>query len=154
MWWGKNFHAAVGTYPAVVKLTPASSPFWLIQQIISKVTGRTPKDIPGLFAEKEEEVFAKELPDHLASYKDTGIGKTALLAIKSILKTPLNVTDWLVKSLEANKTYSNLTSNIASAVNLKNTLQERLHTNAANDIAPTAKLREIIQGKQLVQAFS
>ncbi len=154
MWWGKNFHAAVGTYPAVIKLTPASSPFWLIQQITSKLTGRAPKDIPGLFAEKEEEVFAKELPDHLASYKDTGIGKTALLAVKSILKTPLNVTDWFMKSREANKIYSNLTSNIASAANLKNTLKERIHTNAANDIVSTAKLREIIEGKQLAQALN
>jgi hypothetical protein len=138
MWWGKNFHAAVGTYPAIIKLSPASSPFWLIQQITSKLTGRTPKDIPELFAEKKEEVFAKELPDHLASYKDIGIGKTTLLAIKSILKTPLNVTNWLVKSREANKIYSNLTSNIALAANLKNNLQERIHANATNNIAPTA----------------
>ncbi|NBV99439.1 MAG: hypothetical protein EBR67_08025 [Proteobacteria bacterium] len=154
MWWGKNFHAAVGTYPAVIKLTLTSSPFWLIQQITSKLTGRAPKDIPGLFKEKEEEVFAKELPDHLASYKDTGIGKTAFLAFKSILKTPLNVTDWLIKSREANKIYSNLTSNIASAANLKNTLKERIHTNVVNNIAPTAKLREIIEGKQLAQALN
>jgi hypothetical protein len=143
MWWGKNFHAAVGTYPAVIKLTLTSSPFWLIQQITSKLTGRAPKDIPGLFKEKEEEVFAKELPDHLASYKDTGIGKTAFLAFKSILKTPLNVTGWLVKSREANKTYSNLTDSIVSAANLKNTLKERIDSNAANNMLPTAKLREI-----------
>ena len=154
MWWGKNFHAAVGTYPAVIKLSPASSPFWLVQQITSKITGRTPKDIPGLFKDKEEEVFAKELPDHLASYKDTGIGKTALLAVKSILKTPLNVTDWFMKSREANKIYSNLTNNIVSAANLKNTLKERIHTNVANNIAATAKPREIIQGKQLAQALN
>lgn len=154
MWWGKNFHAAVGTYPAVVKLTPASSPFWLIQQITSKITGRTPKDIPGLFAEKEEEVFAKELPDHLASYKDTGIGKTALLVVKSIFKSPLNVADWLVKSREANKTYSNLTESIVLAANLKNTLKERIQANAANNIVSTAELRNIAQGKQLAQAFS
>ena len=154
MWWGKNFHAAVGTYPAVIKLSPVSSPFWLIQQITSKVTGRTPKDIPGLFKEKEEEVFAKELPDHLASYKDTGIGKTTLLAVKSILKTPLNVTDWLVKSGEANKIYSDLTSNIASAANLKNTLKEKIQTSTANNIAPTTQLRNTPQEKQLAQAFS
>jgi hypothetical protein len=154
MWWGKNFHAAVGTYPAVVKLTPASSPFWLIQQITSKITGRAPKDIPGLFAEKEEEVFAKELPDHLVSYKDTGIGRTALLAVKSILKTPLNVTDWFMKSREANKIYSNLTESIVLAANLKNTLKERIQANAANNIISTAELRNIAQGKQLAQAFS
>jgi hypothetical protein len=143
MWWGKNFHAALGTYPGIVKLSPASSPFWLIQQITSKLTGRTPKDIPGLFADREEEVFAEELPDHLASYKDTGIGKTALLAVKSIFKSPLNVADWLVKSREANKTYSNLTDSIVSAANLKNTLKERIDSNAANNMLPTAKLREI-----------
>jgi hypothetical protein len=154
MWWGKNFHAAVGTYPAVIKLNPVSSPFWLIQKITSKLTGRTPKDIPGLFKEKEEEVFAKELPDHLASYKDTGIGKTALLAVKSILKTPLNVTDWLIKSREANTIYSNLTSNIASAANLKNTLKEKIQTSTANNIAPTTQLRNTPQEKQLAQAFS
>lgn len=154
MWWGKNFHAAVGTYPAVIKLSPASSPFWLIQQITSKLTGRTPKDIPGLFADKEEEVFAKELPDHLATYKNTSIGKTVFLAVKSILKTPLNVTDWLVKSQEANKIYSNLTSNIASAANLKNTLKERIQANAANNIVSTKNLRNTPQEKQLAQAFS
>ncbi|MEB3315980.1 MAG: hypothetical protein VKK32_07190 [Candidatus Melainabacteria bacterium] len=154
MWWGKNFHAAVGTYPAVIKLTPVSSPFWLIQQITSKLTGRAPKDIPGLFKEKEEEVFAKELPDHLASYKDTGIGKTAFLTLKSILKTPLNVTDWLVKSREANKIYSNLTSNIVKAANLKDTLREKIQTSAANDIVSTENLGNTPQEKQLAQAFS
>ncbi len=154
MWWGKNFHAAVGTYPAVIKLTPVSSPFWLIQQITSKLTGRAPKDIPGLFKEKEEEVFAKELPDHLASYKDTGIGKTAFLTLKSILKTPLNVTDWLVKSREANKIYSNLTSNIVKAANLKDTLREKIQTSATNNIVSTAEPRNIAPEKQLAQAFS
>ncbi len=154
MWWGKNFHAAVGTYPAVIKLSPASSPFWLVQQITSKITGRTPKDIPGLFKDKEEEVFAKELPDHLASYKDTGIGKTLLLAVKSILKTPLNVTDWFRKSQEANKIYSNLTSNIASAANLKNTLKEKIQASSANNIVATTQLRNRAQEKQLAQAFS
>jgi hypothetical protein len=133
MWWGKNFHAAIGTYPAIIKLTPASSPFWLIQQIGSKLTGRTPKDIPGLFKDREEEVFAKGLPEHLASYKNTSIPKTAFLAIKSILKTPLNVTDWLVKSQEANKIYSNLTDSIVKASTLSNTLKDKLH-NQSNEM--------------------
>jgi hypothetical protein len=82
------------------------------------------------------------------------MGTTTLLAVKSILKTPLNVTDWLVKSREANKIYSDLTSNIASAANLKNTLKERIQINAANDIASTENLRNTPQEKQLAQAFS
>ena len=132
MWWGKNFHAAIGTYPAIIKLTPTSSPFWLIQQIGCKLTGRTPKDIPGLFKDKEEEVFAKGLPDNLVNYKNTGIAKTALLTVKSILKTPLNVTDWIVKSQEANKIYSNLTNSIVKASTLSNILKDRLN-NQSNE---------------------
>jgi hypothetical protein len=116
MWWGKNFHAAVGTYPAIIKLSPASSPFWLIQKITCALTRRKPKDIPHLFDEKKEEVFQRGLPSYLSEYKNTGLLKTALLAIKSLAKTPLNVTDWFVKSNEANKIYSTLTDSIQAAI--------------------------------------
>jgi hypothetical protein len=145
MWWGKNFHAAVGTYPAIIKLSPASSPFWLIQKITCALTRRKPKDIPHLFDEKKEEVFQRGLPSYLSEYKNTGLLKTALLAIKSLAKTPLNVTDWFVKSNEANKIYSTLTDSIQAAVNLKNTLNDSITRDgeAANKIIPFTRLKAV-----------
>lgn len=129
MWWGKNFHAAVGTYPAIIKLSPASSPFWLIQKIGCALTGRKPKDIPYLFAEKKGEVFKPGLPSYLSEYKNTGPLKTTLLTIKSLARTPLNVADWFVKSNEANKIYSKLTDSIQTAANLKNALGDSIARN-------------------------
>jgi hypothetical protein len=145
MWWGKNFHAAVGTYPAIIKLSPASSPFWLIQKITCALTGRKPKDIPYLFDEKKKEVFQPELPSYLSEYKNTGLLKTALLAIKSLAKTPLNVTDWFVKSNEANKIYSKLTDSIQAAANLKNALNDSITRDgeAANRIIPFTRLKAV-----------
>ncbi len=123
IWWGKNFHAAVGTYPGVVKLsTPASLPFWLIQKAGSLITGRTPKDIPGLFADKKGSIFKE--PSEDVKKLDGGPIKTAAITAKSIVNSPINVGSWLVKSQEANKVYSNLTKGIQEAASISKQLTQ------------------------------
>ena len=117
MWWGKNCYAAIGIYPAKIKLTVASSPFWAIQQLISKVTGKKPKDIPGLFNNDIEPLLTKEMPEHLSKFKGMSLASSLGLAAKRILTTPLNIAHWTKQSFRANKDYVKITDNLVNAEN-------------------------------------
>jgi polyhydroxyalkanoate synthesis regulator phasin len=117
MWWGKNCYAAIGIYPAKIKLTAASSPFWAIQQITSKITGRKPKDIPGLFDNDIEPLLTKGLPEHLRKFEGMSLTSSLGLAAKRILTTPLNIAHWTKESFKANKDYVKITDNLVNAEN-------------------------------------
>ncbi len=117
MWWGKNCYAAIGIYPAKIKLTAASSPFWAIQQLTSKITGRKPKDIPGLFDNDIEPLLTKGLPEHLKEFEGMSLTSSLGLAAKRILTTPLNIAHWTKESFKANKDYVKITDNLVNAEN-------------------------------------
>jgi hypothetical protein len=115
MWWGKNCYAAIGIYPAKIKLTAASFPFWAIQQLTSKITGKEPKDIPGLFDNDIEPLLTKGLPEHLREFEGMSLTSSLGLAAKRILTTPLNIAHWTKESLKANKDYVAITDNLVKA---------------------------------------
>jgi len=123
LWWGKHFHAAVGTYPAKIKLSPVSSPFWLIQKVGCFLTGSKPKDIPGLFKDPKETIFSEDTLEEVKKLAG-GPVKTAAIAAKSIVTSPVNVGNWFVKSQEANKVYSNLTKGIQEAASISKQLTQ------------------------------
>jgi polyhydroxyalkanoate synthesis regulator phasin len=137
MWWGKNCYAAIGIYPAKIKLTAASSPFWAIQQITSKITGRKPKDIPGLFDNDIEPLLTKGLPEHLRKFEGMSLTSSLGLAAKRILTTPLNIAHWTKESFKANKDYVKITDNLVNAENALVDLKARRNPQAlslANNI--------------------
>ena len=117
MWWGKNCYAAIGIYPAKIKLTVASSPFWAIQQLTSRITGKEPKDIPGLFNNDIEPLLTKEMPEHLSKFEGMSLASSLGLAAKRILTTPLNIAHWTKESFKANKDYVKITDNLVNAEN-------------------------------------
>lgn len=116
-WWAKNCYAALGIYPAKIKLSFASSPFWAIQQITSKITGKQPKDIPGLFSNDVDPLLTKELPAHLKNFEGMPLGSAVKLAVKRLLATPLNIMHWTKESLRANKDYVRIADNLVKAEN-------------------------------------
>ena len=98
-------------------LTVASSPFWAIQQLTSRITGKEPKDIPGLFNNDIEPLLTKEMPEHLSKFEGISLASSLGLAAKRILTTPLNIAHWTKESFKANKDYVKITDNLVNAEN-------------------------------------